>query len=80
MKRLAPIFLVPLGYATLSAILLLPSWNMWIKLHAWYFLSLPASHLFARETLLVQVLCGCIQYALLATIWVLLFRRHQPSD
>ena len=80
MKRFTPIVIVPIGYAALSAFLLLLPWNLWLKLHVWYVVSWPASHWFARESLFVQVLCGCIQYALLATIWVLLFRRRRSSD
>jgi hypothetical protein len=78
MKRFTPVLFVPLAYSLLSACLLLLPLNTWFKLHAWYFLSWPASHVFALETLPVQVVFGCVQYALLATVWVLLFRRDHP--
>lgn len=76
LKRFTPILFVPVAYALLSACLLLLPLNNWFKLHSWYFVSWPASHLFARESLAVQVEFGCIQWGLIATAWVFLFRRH----
>ena len=79
MKRLAPILVVPLVYALLSALLLVLPLNEWFGLHAWYAISWPSSHLFAGERLPVQVAAGCGQYTMIATAWVLLFNRRREQ-
>jgi hypothetical protein len=63
-----------------SACLLLLPPNAWFKLHAWYLASWPASHLFARQTVGAEIGFGCGQWALIAAVWVLLFRRHRRDN
>ena len=80
MKSFTPIFVAPVGYAIVSALLLIPPWNDWLKLQVWYLISWPASHIAARESLAVEILCGCIQYAALAALWVLFFGKPHHRD
>ena len=80
MKRFRPVVIVSAAYALLSFCLLALPLNTWVALHVWYVFSWPTSHLFARERMVVQVLLGSIQYALLATVWVLMLRRRDDPD
>lgn len=79
MKRFSPFLIVAGTYLLVSACLLSLGLN-WFALHIWYVLSWPASHFFARESLPVQVVFGCLQYILLAAVWVIFIRRkHGPK-
>jgi len=75
MKRFAPIVFVLLGYAFLSAFLLLLPPVTWFKLNAFYLVSWPASHLVARQPLVAMFALGCVQWALIASVCVFLFRK-----
>lgn len=55
--------LIPALYAVTAFALLNLPLNKWFALHAFYVISWPASHLFARESLLIQTICGVVQWA-----------------
>jgi hypothetical protein len=79
MKKFTPIFLASGGYAVVSVLLvvLAQPTDSELPLLAWYFISWPASHLVAREPLAVQILCGCLQYAILGALWMIFFGRKR---
>jgi hypothetical protein len=75
MKKFAPVLFAAAGYAIISILLVLLArpMNSELPLLAWYLISWPTSHLAAHEFLAIQILCGCLQYAIFGGLWMIFF-------
>jgi len=49
----------------------------WFALHAFYVISWPASHLFAREPLVYQACYGAAQWVIIGVIADMIFQRKE---
>ena len=67
MKAYIPL-LFPLFYVLAVGPLLFLPVNRWFALQAFYGLTFPISHWFARESLMLQFALGVIQWVVLGTV------------
>ena len=67
--------LIPAVYGITAIALLNLPLNRWLALQAFYVISWPASHFFAREEPPIETVYGVIQWALIGLLADIVFRR-----
>ena len=71
--------LCPFLYAVAAGVLLNLPLKKWYALHIFYAISWPASHLLAKESLMVQIFFGVIQWVVLGLLSDLILRSQNKE-